>query len=46
LESDIALLKVIDVKKKKYDGYVYDISVPGTELFIGGEIPIALHNIA
>ncbi len=44
LESDIALLKVIDVKKKKYNGYVYDISVPGTELFIGGEIPIALHN--
>ena len=44
LESDIALLKVLKIVKKPYSGYVYDISVPETELFIGGEIPIALHN--
>ncbi len=44
LESDIALLKVLDVEKISYNGFVYDISVPGTELFIGGEIPVALHN--
>ncbi len=44
LVSDIALLEVIDVRRTEYGGYVYDISVPETELFIGGEIPIALHN--
>ncbi len=44
LESDIAFLEVIDVRKEKYHGYVYDVSVPETELFIGGDIPVALHN--
>ncbi len=44
LDSDIAVLEVIDVREKEYNGYVYDISVPETELFIGGEVPIALHN--
>lgn len=44
LKSDIALLKVISVKRAKYRGYMYDVSVPDTELFIGGEVPIALHN--
>ncbi len=44
IESDLAFLEVLDVKKEKYNGYVYDVSVPETELFIGGNIPIALHN--
>ena len=44
LESDIALVRVLNVKKIPYRGYVYDLSTPETELFIGGEIPIALHN--
>ncbi len=44
LKSDIALLKVLKIVRKPYNGYVYDISIPETELFIGGEIPIALHN--
>ncbi len=44
LESDIALLEVLDMERISYNGFVYDISVPETELFIGGEIPVALHN--
>ncbi len=44
LESDVAFLEVLNVRKTSYEGYVYDISVPETELFIGGDVPIALHN--
>ena len=44
LDSDIELVYVEDIQKKEYDGYVYDFSVPQTELFVGGEAPIALHN--
>ena len=44
LASDLLVLEVKKVEKKKYEGYVYDVSVPETELFIGGVIPIALHN--
>ena len=44
LESDVAFLKVLNVRKVKYEGYVYDVSVPETELFIGGDVPVALHN--
>jgi flagellar protein FlaI len=44
MESDVMFVEVEDVKKVKFNGYVYDISVPETELFIGGTIPIALHN--
>jgi|GEM_PF-130520 len=44
IDSDLSFLEVLDVHKEKYDGYVYDLSVPETELFIGGEIPVALHN--
>jgi len=44
LRCDVAFVRVLKVAKKPYDGYVYDISVPETELFIGGEVPIALHN--
>jgi len=44
LKSDAAFLKVLNVRKIKYEGYVYDVSVPETELFIGGDVPVALHN--
>ncbi|RLG87806.1 MAG: hypothetical protein DRO18_02655, partial [Thermoprotei archaeon] len=44
VNSDVALVRVIDVRRINYEGYVYDISVPGTELFFGGSTPIALHN--
>ncbi|GEM_PF-688388 len=44
INGDIILLKIKDVRKKTYHGYVYDISVPETESFFGGNIPILLHN--
>ncbi len=44
LDSELIIVKVKDIKKKPYKGYVYDISVPNTESFFGGEIPILLHN--
>ncbi len=44
IDSDLAFLEVLDGSKERYNGYVYDVSVPDTELFIGGNIPIALHN--
>ena len=42
--SDIVVARVREVRIEPYSGYVYDISVPETELFLGGEVPIALHN--
>ena len=36
------LIKKIEIEK--YDGYVYDVSVPGSETFFGGTAPVLLHN--
>lgn len=36
--------RVLGVEKEEFNGYVYDISVPGTEAFFGGDSPVALHN--
>ncbi len=44
IEGELVLAEVKSVKKKPCQGYVYDISVPGTESFFGGNIPILLHN--
>ncbi len=44
LNSDIELTIVEEVEEENYEGYVYDLSVPETELFFGGNVPIALHN--
>ncbi|MEM4498375.1 MAG: ATPase, T2SS/T4P/T4SS family, partial [Nitrososphaerota archaeon] len=44
LESDIALAPVLEVTAEDYQGYVYDISVPESEAFYGGSIPVLLHN--
>jgi flagellar protein FlaI len=44
LESDLELVMVKEIRKEKYEGFVYDVSVPGTQLFLGGERPFALHN--
>ncbi len=44
LNSDIEFTVVEKVEEEGYDGYVYDLSVPETELFFGGNIPVALHN--
>ena len=42
--SDLHVLKVVDVEVVEYGDYVYDISVPGTEMFFAGEVPVLLHN--
>ncbi len=44
MNGELAFIEVKDVRKKPYQGYVYDISVPGTESFFGGNIPLLLHN--
>jgi len=44
LRSDLTFLKVERISKSRYEGFVYDISVPETELFLGGSPPVALHN--
>lgn len=44
LRSDLTFLRVLKVSKSRYDGFVYDISVPESELFLGGLLPVALHN--
>ncbi len=44
LNADIYFVRLKSKKTEGYDGYVYDLSVPGTELFYGGTLPTALHN--
>ncbi len=44
INGDIVLVKIKDIVKKEYNGYVYDLSVPETESFYGGIKPVLLHN--
>ena len=45
ITSDLGVLRVKKIEKIKYDhSWVYDISVPGGENFVGGFAPIILHN--
>ncbi len=45
LLGDLGLLKVISIETVPYEHeWVYDISVPEGESFIGGEAPILCHN--
>lgn len=43
-QSDLYALKVISIDIESSDDYVYDFSVPGTEMFFGGTVPLLLHN--
>lgn len=36
VESDLSVSIIKKIEEYDYDGYVYDISVPGTEAFLGG----------
>jgi len=38
----VSLIKRIEITE--YDDFVYDVSVPGSEMFWGGTAPILLHN--
>ncbi|RLG89030.1 MAG: hypothetical protein DRO15_01515, partial [Thermoprotei archaeon] len=44
LSDEIILIPIKEVSKEPYNGYVYDVSVPSSEAFFGGETPILLHN--
>jgi flagellar protein FlaI len=44
IEGSLIASRVLGVTKQKHEGYVYDVSVPGTEAFFGGDSPVALHN--
>ena len=44
INGDIFVVEVKSVRRKPYSGYVYDISVPQTESFMGGALPLLLHN--
>ncbi|MGQ9468514.1 MAG: replication factor C small subunit [Nitrososphaerales archaeon] len=44
IDSDLSVVMVKRVELEEYDGYVYDVSVTGSETFWGGTVPILLHN--
>jgi len=44
VNSDLHVLKVVETKVVEYNDYVYDVSVPGSNMFFAGEIPVLLHN--
>ena len=43
-KSDLYVVKVKSTKTVDYNGYVYDVSVPGSQVFWGGTTPVLLHN--
>ncbi len=42
--SDIHSIKITDIELVEYNDYVYDVSVPGGEMFFAGTVPVLLHN--
>src|SRR3989344_2188136 len=44
IQSDIYVLKINDIKMEEQHNYVYDVSVPQSQMFFGGTNPILLHN--
>ncbi len=42
--SDLNVLKVVDIEVVNYNDYVYDVSVPGNNMFFAGPVPVLLHN--
>lgn len=42
--SDLSAIQIKDIKIEDYNGYVYDVSVPNSEMFWGGTLPLLLHN--
>jgi len=44
ISGDLRAVKVKRVEKESYNDFVYDLSVPGTESFFGGDVPVLLHN--
>ena len=44
LGRGIRVVSITSIEEINYNGYVYDLSVPGEETFLGGSKPILLHN--
>ena len=44
LESSLSVVTIRGIERQAYDDYVYDVAVPGAEVFWGGTTPILLHN--
>ncbi len=44
VNSDIGVAKIKSIRRIKGDFTVYDVSVPGSERFFGGNVPCLLHN--
>ncbi len=44
LNSPLSVVLVKKIETKEYDDFVYDLAVPGAEMFWGGTAPILLHN--
>ena len=44
LDGSLIATPVRSVSRVGFKGFVYDLSVPDTEAFFGGESPVALHN--
>ena len=44
VESELYAVEIKEIEKLSYDGWVYDFSVPNTEVFFGGTTPVLLHN--
>lgn len=42
--SPLSVVLIKKIKIEEYNDYVYDVSVPGSEMFWGGKTPILLHN--
>ncbi len=43
-ESSLYAVEIKEIEKISYDGWVYDFSVPNSEVFFGGTAPVLLHN--
>ncbi|UYZ39423.1 MAG: replication factor C small subunit [Candidatus Methanospirare jalkutatii] len=44
LNAPISAVLVREIRIEEYNDFVYDVSVPGSEMFWGGTTPILLHN--
>ena len=42
--SDLYPLRILAIEEQECHEYVYDVSVPGGEMFWGGTVPLLLHN--
>ncbi len=43
-QSSLCALRIGSVRSEPYEGYVYDVAVPGAQSFWGGTTPVLLHN--